>query len=432
MDNDWESLISNSFKTLIDTGKNYASFNNNEIKAYIQNFRKDGIREIMDPMSGYGTLTKIVNEDNQNYINEKENNISTYCVEINTPCYLWQFLSSPKNKNNLLKIIEDLETSTHKLPKINRLSEISSEYFTEYGLNLIECIYDNVCKSSKKIIDNKDSDVFALSLLIPYSSRLSTSSNGDIRHVKKGGMAIYKNYEVDFKKYIKKIKENIENIPNTNLANFELILGDSENFGHDEFNLKKNRKFESMITSPPYPNRADYERMFIVENDLLNILNKKGLIKINIPNNLPIGTPKVSGKKKTDIIWSNAVNEFIEKIESYNKNPKAASAARTYYAPYFRNYFYELQTTYSNIAKYCDNDFKGIIVVRDNYSKGNLVPVHEFIKDTWTHLGFDVKIPQPKEMHHVGLKNKNVHGKKMATQDEYDIQIMKGKYDSTN
>ena len=46
-------------------------------------FYTNGAKRILDPMSGYGTIRPCANQYG----------ISTYCVEINTPCYLWQHLT---------------------------------------------------------------------------------------------------------------------------------------------------------------------------------------------------------------------------------------------------------------------------------------------------------------------------------------------------
>ena len=84
MDNfsNWESLISSSYKGLLNTSRNYAAFNIEQVDKYVMEFSNSGAEMILDPMSGYGTLTKICNQ----------RNIASFCVEINFPSYLWQYL----------------------------------------------------------------------------------------------------------------------------------------------------------------------------------------------------------------------------------------------------------------------------------------------------------------------------------------------------
>ena len=405
----WLNLINISYKTLLNNGRNYAAFDHDQLQQCMEIFYTNGAKRILDPMSGYGTIRPCANQYG----------ISTYCVEINTPCYLWQHLTMPQNAPKYITIIDSVIPKANQLPEESVLWEASRrDWIAPIGKSLLEHIYLLLLTESRKLNDMLyDSEKFAIALLLPFSSRLAAMQNGDVQHVKRGSTAVYRNYRDDLTSYLNllKIKLQYSTEPATMDISNEIRLGDSKVFQFD------GERFNFMLTSPPYPNHIDYAKMFGPENDLLNELNQKDLL--HIPKNLddPIGSNVVSGKSAGEI-WSPHANDFIEKIFSYRKTKKAQDDNRVYYGPYFRNYFYNLQVAYSNIAKYLASSFTGIIIVRNNTARSYIVPVAESIIDIWKNLGFEAKIVDQREMFHVGSKNPQSKGFK-AKHMEYIIKI---------
>lgn len=405
----WLNLINISYKTLLNNGRNYAAFDHDQLQQCMEIFHTNGAERVLDPMSGYGTIRTCANQYG----------ISTYCVEINTPCYLWQHLTMPQNATKYIAIIDSAIPKANQLPEESVLWEASRrDWIAPIGKSLLEYIYLLLLTESRKLNDTLyDAEKFAIALLLPFSSRLAAMQNGDVQHVKRGSTAVYRNYRDDLISYLNLLKTKLQhnaepatmNIPN------EIRLGDSKVFQFD------GECFDFMLTSPPYPNHIDYAKMFGPENELLNELNQKDLL--HIPKNLddPIGSNVVSGKSAGEI-WSPHANDFIEKIFSYRKTKKAQDDNRVYYGPYFRNYFYNLQVAYSNIAKYLASTFTGIIIVRNNTARSYIVPVAESIIDIWQNLGFKAKIVDQREMFHVGSKNPQSKGFK-AKHMEYIIKI---------
>ena len=405
----WINLINLSYKTLLNNGRNYAAFDHDQLQQCMEIFYTNGAKRILDPMSGYGTIRPCANQYG----------ISTYCVEINTPCYLWQHLTMPQNAPKYITIIDSVIPKANQLPEESVLWEASRrDWIAPIGKSLLEHIYLLLLTESRKLNDMLyDSEKFAIALLLPFSSRLAAMQNGDVQHVKRGSTAVYRNYRDDLTSYLNllKIKLQYSTEPATMDISNEIRLGDSKVFQFD------GERFNFMLTSPPYPNHIDYAKMFGPENELLNELNQKDLL--HIPKNLddPIGSNVVSGKSAGEI-WSPHANDFIEKIFSYRKTKKAQDDNRVYYGPYFRNYFYNLQVAYSNIAKYLASSFTGIIIVRNNTARSYIVPVAESIIDIWKNLGFEAKIVDQREMFHVGSKNPQSKGFK-AKHMEYIIKI---------
>lgn len=325
----------------------------------------------------------------------------------------------PQNAPKYITIIDSVIPKANQLPEESVLWEASRrDWIAPIGKSLLEHIYLLLLTESRKLNDMLyDSEKFAIALLLPFSSRLAAMQNGDVQHVKRGSTAVYRNYRDDLTSYLNllKIKLQYSTEPATMDISNEIRLGDSKVFQFD------GERFNFMLTSPPYPNHIDYAKMFGPENELLNELNQKDLL--HIPKNLddPIGSNVVSGKSAGEI-WSPHANDFIEKIFSYRKTKKAQDDNRVYYGPYFRNYFYNLQVAYSNIAKYLASSFTGIIIVRNNTARSYIVPVAESIIDIWKNLGFEAKIVDQREMFHVGSKNPQSKGFK-AKHMEYIIKI---------
>lgn len=404
----WENLINNSYRTLLNNGRNYAAFDQEQLKRYLGILKCDGAARILDPMSGYGTLTPHANRLG----------IATYCVEINTPCYLWQLLTEPRNAKNYLMILERALQTIELLPEEPILWETSRNgWIAPTGKILLRGMYSLLFDEAIKLQQSQhQAEVNAISILLPFSSRLATVQNGDVQHIKRGSTAVYRHYREDFFLYLQLLQQKLFSLTMQMLPTYnEIQLGDSKSFDFGE------ERFNFMLTSPPYPNLVDYAKMFGAENALIDFLNGEGLL--HLPKNLddPIGSNVVSGKESGEI-WSTSANRFIDKIISFRKTAKAADDNRVYYGPYFRNYFYNIQVAYQHISKYLAAKFTGIVVVRNNTARNYVVPAAEAIIETWRELGFNAEIEEEREMFHVGSKNPHAKGFK-AKHMEYVIKV---------
>lgn len=408
MISNWDQLINTSYRSLLYSGRNYASFSKGQIDTYVKRCKDLNAALVFDPMSGYGTLTEECNKYN----------IATFNVEINTPAYLWQYLRLPENNRDFHLILNNLINSNIQLPSSSRISEAGSDWISSYGLSLLSYIYEGIFSSIAKLSLSIDYETAALAITLPFVCRIATVTNGDIHHVKKGGLAVYNNYIEDFWLYI-----------NFLFSNF---FGKAES-SHCDKNAKNillldncqtscflKTKFSFMITSPPYPNLIDYAKMFGAENYFLDHLRNQG--RISIPQfGEPIGTNIVVGKDSGELLSSSA-KDFVAKIQNYNKTPKMKKDNLGYYAPYFKNYFFNLEKAYRNIAYYANDTFEGVIIVRNNAARIYTVPVAESICEIWKELGFNTELLHADEVFHVGTKNPNSKGFK-AKQTEYAIRI---------
>jgi len=402
------SLIREVYRILLSSGRTYAAFQEKKIFPLVESL--SGRKEILDPMSGYGSLMSYCSKVG----------ISSFGLEFNMPLYLWQVLNHPKNTILFKQCINKLHEKKRKWPRTSQLATVSDEWFPEESKSLFLGFYNIVCQIlSKDTNNNKKTKEFALAFLLPFAGRLSSSVQGNMTtHVKRGGLCIYKNLVNDFEEYLSVVKNRLEAIEKiSNSKKHIIILGDCRTYKFPR------NYFSAMITSPPYPNHRDFSAVFIVENELIRWLVEDKAIKFNSIDGLAIGTNIVSGREKVEV-RSEVVRNFLEKILHY-KDPKREKASydnKVYYIPYFSRYFFDLEQAYVNIIPSLRKNFEGYINVVNNTTRDQIVPLAQFIIEFWKRNGFNTEIFSQKESFHVGTKNPRARGFK-AKHMEYIIKI---------
>lgn len=419
-------LLNNNYKSLLTKKRTSAAFNDStkekdELTPQIcfKNIVNNGISEILDPMSGYGTIMNYGIKFGAN----------TFMTELNLSAHLWQLIIMPKYNNILIEIVEELLNESEKFP-INKTSiEVSENWFGEEGIRILTELYKlNITLLEKKINDKTIVEKLAIAILLPFVLNISTALKGDANHIKKGGVAVLKNYKEDYYYYLKnlllKSLNDVYDISNQ-LSNLGLehksIYADAKLYKFPE------KIFSGMLTSPPYPNERDYAKMFIAENYFIDYLYKNSLISFSIIKNHIIGTNVVKGRKDHYIETKVAI-KFIEKLKSMKLKTNEKYDMDVYYIRYYQNYFSDIESAYKNVSKSLAEDFLGYIVVTNNHIRNIEVPVSDFVIELWQNLGFTTEIVKTKEVFHVGTKNPKLKGR-MAKQTEYIIKVWRGKYD---
>ncbi|KAF0107082.1 MAG: hypothetical protein FD146_2192 [Anaerolineaceae bacterium] len=257
-------------------------------------------------------------------------------------------------------------------------------------------------------------DELALALLLPFAGRLSCSVRGDNSpHVKSGGICVLRNWEADYEKYLKAIESSLSNVVTEISTDHILQFGDARSYEFPEF--------DGLFTSPPYPNHRDFVSMFKPEQELLGLLGEE--------NN------EIHRYRMDDIIGSNFVSEslprspksikvqeFIQAISGLKRNLNAQSDDEKYYIPYFQNYFADLEMAYENVSHSLKNGFEGYIIVVNNTHRGLIIPVADFIVETWENMGFNAEIINKNELFHIGTKNPRARGTR-ARHTRYEIRV---------
>ncbi len=396
-------LIRQNYRALINTGRTYAAFNNDELILLAQ-LKNRG--QILDPMSGYGLISQA----------GSKLGIDTFSVELNPAQYFWQLLTNPSTAATYLNAVRKLQRKTSGWPKSRLRVEASDDWVTDTGLSLISKVFDETYERCQDISSwNKEK---TLALLLPFLARFTCYRQGDTSsHVKKGGLCVYMDWQSDFGAYLHAIAHRLEAILSERSGGKQLIeWGDASSF------LSK-RKFKGMLTSPPYPNAIDYIGMFEPEHVVLGILRKHVKLR-TLPNREQIlGSALVSNKPsgKTGL---RVVRGFLRNVQNVKKTSQASYDDEVYYFPYFNNYFIELERCYRNIAKLLSSDFRGFISVVNNTHRNFVVPLDKAIIEIWTSLGFNARIESKKEQFHIGTKNPVSRGLR-ARHTRYIIEVYK-------
>lgn len=399
-------LFRKTYRMLLNKGRTYAAFTRHDKEIIKSEFPKH--IEILDPMSGFGTITKFCSEIGH----------SSFAIEYNLPQYYWQVLNQPKYAKNFIATINHLLNSRSKLPISNIRATISDEWFPKESRTLVSDLITITTQFVElEFKGKKEFSNLVLALLMPFLGRFSCFVTGDtVTRVKKGGICVYRNWEIDFFIYLEALKEYLENKMKSVKSESHIIYhGDARTF---PFPIKR---FQGMYHSPPYPNRMDFSSMFNPEHALLELLEKEE--RLRIKQNI-IGSVFVRGKDVANP-ESQLAQTFMRKVEELkNRKPFQVRHDENYYLPYFRKYFVDIELAYKNIEKSFADDFKGFIVVVNNTHRGLVIPVAEIIVEVWKNLGYYAEIFKSKELSHVGAKNPRSKGVR-ALHTEYVIKIWK-------
>ena len=248
-------------------------------------------------------------------------------------------------------------------------------------------------------------------------------SGNIVTHVKPGGICIYEGFREDFDRYLLVLKTRLSDIGRKCVnKNQEVVFGDLRT-------IKLEKKYSAFITSPPYPNSRDYYKMFAPENDCLLFLQSRDLIKGFAMKKLTISCSSVSKYPNKNIdyiqnISSKSAQAFIKYIIGFSGSKTAEYDNRVYYAPYFGNYFCDIEQAYRNFANYLQQSCEGYVVVINNTARRKVIPLAESIIELFDALGFKAKINEKytRELSHVGSINPKVKGFK-ARHMEYAIKV---------
>ncbi len=388
------TLIREVYRSLINTGRSYAAFTQKE-RELVKNLKFK--KEILDPMSGYGLLTRYCSTVG----------LKSYSIEYNFPQYLWQLLVHPAHAAKFIQAIKIIVSRRTRWPQTSVRGLVSDSFFPEESLRIIDKLNLLTEEAVKECFDtNNNLDQLALALLLPFVGRLSCSVPGDIStHTKIGGMCVYHGWEYDYESYLKAVQQRLEHIADTSLSQDHVVV-----YGDARFCKFPKRRFRAMITSPPYPNHRDFTSMFAPEHSLLTKIEISGGVALKDFSGHIIGSNFVSKRPKS-FPESKSATRFLNDIIKLDRNKTAAYDDEVYYIPYFENYFIDLEQAYTNVSSACArSDFEGYIIVVNNTHRNLIIPVSDVILDIWTSLGFNATLFASDELLHIGIKNPRARG----------------------
>jgi len=405
------TLIRGIYRSLLNTGRTYAAFEARHLGLLGQ--VPDG-SEILDPMAGYGGLMR--------YCGSSTRELSTYNIEFNPPSFYWAKLMEPALNGRFLKLCKGVLERRRIWPRPKMLMKASDGWFPEESYDILGDLWSAVLESAGQIFLHEAADA-AVAFLLPIVGRLSSCIQGNVvTHVKKGGLCVYSEWQEAFMQYIEKL---------------QCILATSRAACRNRRHVVRladaatvrisDRKFRWMVTSPPYPNGRDYAKMFAPENAFIAWLFQHGHVRDVVLRSRLIGCSDVKeragnvNRTRADVT-SPVAGKFLDFIAGYRETRRAGEDNEVYYLPYYCNYFYGIERAYENISRSLSRRFDGYIIVVNNTARKHVIPVAEFVGDTWRRLGFDAEIESPVELSHVGGINPRVKGLS-ARHMEYTVRV---------
>lgn len=373
--------ISHIYKGLMARNRAFASFKSKgELDIILTDITKyiSVGDSILDPMSGYGGGMRFWGR----------NGFKTTNIELNPPAYYWQLLNNPSNTTKIRLCIKQLLGQIQDLPHVKQSISISDNFFTSVSIDLISMLYEliySICKDKE----------LSISIILPFVSRFAhyQRSSMNITYFKEGGLCSFVNWNWDFAKYLEALNVLLEEEHKQYLEHTHI------NILSDIMETHLDNKFQFFVTSPPYPNYRDYAKIFQIENWVLdNVINKKAYNFRRM-----IGSNIVSGKSYGEIESSNAnafLSELLEKAKKLSK--KAQNDIRSYYHPYFCQYFYNIQEAFKHVDSLLSEKAIGYIVVNDNITRDILIPVGASICDIFTKMEYQTTEINTSHISHYG------------------------------
>jgi hypothetical protein len=398
-----ETLIRSIYRSLINLGRAYAAFPENEL-LLIDELPTGN--DVLDPMSGYGLVTLAASGIGR----------GSFTVEMNPPQYLWQILTKPTTVEMYCTWIDQIKKQNKHWPKEKVRVATSRGWYASEALELIQDIY-KLIEDNAPAHPSQSLKIQTIALLLPFAGRFSANiPDNNPTHVKQGGLCIFQGWQEDFIKYLDATHKRLELIGLRRQEATHLIT-----YGDAKKTDFQGKKFGAMLTSPPYPNRSDYYEMFSPENEILSLIGQPMAFPLKIDSDPLLGTISVSQTPRTNPS-SNLANEFLEKMKTIRRSKNAYNQDERYYFPYLRNYFFGLETAYQNVAKVASEQFVGFIVVVNNTHRNIVVPVDKIVMEIWSSLGFKASIHREKETFHIGTKNPRARGLR-ARHSHYVIKV---------
>lgn len=397
------SLIRGTYRALLRSNRSYAAFTAAD-RLLIK--RLSNSVALLDPMSGYGSLTHLAVTQGQ----------SSFCLELNEPQFLWQVLTHPSSRETVLAAARLLRAQRAKA-NTTSCAIISESFFPEEAREVVRglrgrvqrAIEDSGNSLNKQLVD---------AVILPFVGRLScVRPSFNPAHVKRGGgICVLKDWDVDFRDYLDALIALLDGLPSPAWAsrtNHGLAHGDARSFGFEP------RAYDGLLTSPPYPNRADYASLFLPESDYLSWIREAQPPE----SQRLIGSVVVSHRNGAMPRASTAL-QFLDEADSHAKaHGKSAEYDQSvYYRPYFEEYFAGLEAAWRNVETALGEASRGFIVVVNNTHRGIVVPVAEFACEVWQGLGFTAGVCDTSEHTHVGTKNPRARGVR-AIHSRYVIEI---------
>lgn len=325
-------------------------------------FSKFGLSKgdvVFDPFCGGGTTLIKARFEGYNAVGLDISPFSVFLTNALTKTY------DPKKLKRALKNISHEVNPNVEIPDVAILDKSFSENTLEYIFSL----RDSICRLR---LSNREFFLFSLMSILNDLSKAKKSGGflrlTDQRKVSKATVK---------KKFLETSFKYIDDISSFDYgdASVRAVLGDARNYPEEV----KKTEYDAILTSPPYPNRHDYTRIYGLELLVGFIKDNKSLKSLRYDTL----RSHVEAKKRfdvTDYIMPTLLKEKVDalKLKELNNSQILATIKG-----YFEDMYLCLKEMHSVLKK---DKYIGLVVSNVRFA-GVMIPVDELLAEIGEQVG---------------------------------------------
>ena len=374
----------------------YASFRNDIVNYFVSNVLPSS-KIILDPMAGTAPLIPFCEQYGLIGI---FNDILPQHFYINRA----KTFKVYKSVNKLMS-----KENSHFYPELYRIFRPFNKFNMVFSDTWIKdeilAQYIDIWNTTGNYSENLRTFLRAIIILsVRYFSGFTTSSNRT--WLKEGGMTS----DID-------IREILDNIVDRFLSYYKfyyyqqtISLGGNLEFSMQPVSdLSIEYEVDTIITSPPFPNRYDIIRAYAPELYFLSQVIE-GYNVAELKDKI-IGTNVVKGYdvQKNDMNYLKKVSrktwEFVLEIEEMGKQKKKKNLENLYYFRYFVKFYTNLFDVLGRLTDILRKNGSFYLVVQNNIHRGLLNDMNSFIVDYFVGKGLSVDEEYSQPRPHQGRRN---------------------------
>lgn len=334
----------------------------------LKKYAKNDKAIIFDPFAGSGTtiLESIVNGHDSYYTEIDE--VAKLIIKVKTTQ-----LSNDEiiELEKIFKtIIKNIKTSDeYIIPKIDNLYH----WFSEENV----VILGKILKQILNIKNEKICDFFKICFASVIKKCSYTDDSSPKPYVSSKIKKIPSNPIDEFKKTYEKYKKSEEKLSNVKK------IGKAIKLDGDALNFESKKKFDLVITSPPYINAFDYGRTMRLENLWLGLLTEE---ELRNKKSDYVGTEKIN--LKTDSENLSILNDSKDLSIIYNNLLKIDKKR----AIIVKKFFEDMKVNLKNVNKYLKDNGYYMIVIGNSKIRNIEIDSSKIITDIALKNGFKLDV----------------------------------------
>lgn len=350
---------------------NWHSFKHSYSKELVDNLIKEfRIKKgawVMDSFCGGGTTLLACKEAGINSAGFDILPFSVFLSNVKTRYYQPEILIREKKKFTLNKKI------SLSIPALTNIPIAQKAFTSDIRTELVR-----IKQRVAEIDDENIRDFYNLGLLSILESVSNTSKSGGFlrlidRQVKS---------DTVFNLFNSRIDSMISDVGQfNNLLKWKNVSVSAKNADARDLNIK--RKYNAIITSPPYPNRHDYSRIYSLEMLFDFVSNNEDLKKIRYETL----RSHVEARKKyetNDYVKSNRLIRLIEKVKKNGvNNPQVIGM--------LEGYFEDMYLAIKQMSDRLDDNGKTALVISNVRFAGINIPVDKILSEMGEQVGLKPK-----------------------------------------